>query len=256
MPGRLNPHTRILPTALLAAGTLTLASPPLVAQDLPDADGLIAAYVEAMGGADRFQGTASVTRGTLSMPAAGIEGSFELVQIYPNRMRMDVELPGLGEILSGYDGEHGWSLNPMMGPMLMSGVELEQTREQASIAGALRDPSAVPGRETVEEAEFEGEACWKVRLTWASGRVSYDCYSKETGLLVASEATQATQMGDLPTVSIYRDYRDFEGRLVATRLVQRVAGQEQIMVIDSVEYGEVDEARVQPPEAIRALIGG
>jgi hypothetical protein len=242
--------------AALTACTLALHPGDAAAQDLPDADALIAAYVEAAGGADRFEGASSVTHGTLSMPAAGVEGQFELVQIYPDRMRMNVNIPGLGEILSGYDGENGWSLNPMMGPMVMSGAELEQTREQASVAASLRDVSMVPGRETVEDAEYDGVPCWKVRLTWVSGRVTHDCYAKDTGLLVASESTQVTQMGDMPIVSIFREYREFEGRQVATHLVQRVAGQEQVMRIDSVEYGEVDEERVQPPQAIQALIGG
>jgi hypothetical protein len=142
--------------AAFAAGALAIHPGNASAQDLPDANALIAAYVEASGGADRFEGASSVTRGTVSMPAAGIEGQFVLVQIYPDRMRMDVEIPGIGEILSGYDGENGWSLNPMMGPMVLSGAELEQTREQASIAASLRDPSMVPGRETVEDAEYDG----------------------------------------------------------------------------------------------------
>jgi len=241
--------------ALVAAAALVPPA-PLEAQDLPDANALIASYVEAMGGADRFQGLSSVTRGTLAIPAAGIEGQFELVQRYPDQMRMNVELPGLGEILSGFTGEVGWSVNPMMGAQLMEGPELAQIREQSGIPASLRDPSVVPGRETVEQVEFEGEACWRVRLTWASGRESFDCYSVETGLLVASEAVQVTAMGDVPSVSIYRDYRDVEGRTTPTRMIQRVAGQEQVMVIESVEYGEVDASRVAPPAQIQALIGG
>lgn len=248
---------RVGASLLSLAAAAALLLPSLVeAQDLPDANTLIAAYVGAIGGADRFEGLSSVTRGTLAIPAAGIEGPFEMVQRYPDQMRMNVELSGLGEILSGFDGEVGWSVNPMMGAQLMEGAELAQMREQSGILASLRDPSVVPGRETVEQTEFEGEACWRVRLTWASGRESFDCYSVETGLLVASESVQATAMGEIPSVSIYRDYRDFEGRMTPTRMIQRVAGQEQVMVIESVEYGEVDASRVAPPAQIQALIGG
>jgi hypothetical protein len=256
-------RTHVVPTRRAGAALLALAATaafllpsPVQAQDLPDADALIAAYVEAIGGADRFRGLSSVTRGTLSIPAAGIGGRFEMVQRYPDQMRLDVDLPGLGEILSGFNGEVGWSVNPMMGAQLMEGAELAQMQEQSGILASLRDPSVVPGRETVEQAEFEGEACWRVRLTWVSGRESFDCYSVETGLLVASESVQATAMGEMPSVSIYRDYRDVDGRVTPMRMIQRVAGQEQVMVIEEVEYGEVEEARVAPPAAIQALIGG
>ncbi|CAN5649653.1 hypothetical protein BH23GEM11_BH23GEM11_13390 [soil metagenome] len=243
--------------ATCAVAIAAIASPaPTLAQDLPDADDLIAAYVAAIGGAERFAGQSSISHGTFSMPAMGIQGDFVLVQRYPNQMRMDISLAGLGEIQSGFTGEVGWSLNPMMGAQIMEGAELSQMREQASVAASLRDPSVVPGRETVEQAEYEGEACWKVKLTWASGRESHDCYSVETNLLVASEAVQASPMGDVPSVSVFRDYREFDGRLMPTRMIQRAAGQEQIMIIESVEYVDVSDERIAPPQQIQALIGG
>jgi hypothetical protein len=241
---------------LMGALFLPLGASPVAGQDLPDADALIAAYVEALGGADRFVGASSVSRGTLSVPSAGLEGTMTLWQMAPDRMRMDSEIPGLGTTQAGYDGEHGWSVNPMMGAQLMSGAELEQAREQGSVMASLRDPSMVPGRETVGEAEFEGEACWRVQLTWASGRESHDCYSKETGLLVATESTVATPMGDIPSVAIMQEYREFDGRMVATRLIQRTMGMDQILVIESVEFTNVTEADIAPPEAIQALISG
>jgi hypothetical protein len=243
--------------ATCAVAIAALAAPaPALAQDLPDANDLIASYVAAIGGADRYDGQSSITRGTFSMPAMGIQGDFVLVQRYPNQMRMDVSLPGLGEIQSGFTGEVGWSLNPMLGAQLMEGAELAQMREQASVAASLRDPSVVPGRETVEQAEFEGEVCWRVKLTWASGRESHDCYSVDTGLLVASESVQASAMGNVSSVSIFRDYREFDGRRMPTRMIQRAQGQEQVMVIENVEYGEVPDERIAPPQQIRALIGG
>lgn len=242
--------------AALAAAPLLASPQALIGQDLPDAETLIARFVEASGGAERFSGQSSVTRGSLSLPAMGISGSYELVQIYPNRMRLDADLPGIGAIQSGFTGEVGWSVNPVMGPQLMEGDELVQMQEQASVAASLRGRSAIPERETVGEAEFEGQACWRVRLVWASGRESHDCFAKDTGLLLASEAVQSTPMGDVPSVSVYLDYQDFDGRMISTRMIQRVAGQEQVMTVSAVEFGDVDEARVAPPAAIRTLIGG
>jgi hypothetical protein len=245
----------LAPAGAMLAGALILAPAPVQSQDLPAADDLIAAYVEAMGGAERLRGVSSTTRGTLGLPAMGLEGDFTMYQVYPNQLRLDAELPGIGAIQSGYTGEVGWNVDPMMGPQLMEGAQLEQMREQASVAANLREASAVPGRETVGEAEFEGIACWRVRLTWASGRESHDCFAKDTGLLVASESTQTTAMGDMPSTSIYLDYREFDGRVVSTRMILRVAGQEQVMSVSEVTFGEVDPARVAPPAAIQALIG-
>ncbi len=250
--------TRLLPVRVGAAllGAALLAPASAAAQDLPDAESLIAAYVEALGGADQYRGASSVTRGTLSMAAMGLEGSFVLYQAYPNRMRMNVNLPGIGDMSEGFDGEVAWSLNPVTGPQLLEGAALAQSREQASILASLRDPSTRESAETLERTDFDGESCWRVRISWNSGRQSYDCYSVETGLLVATEAIMASPMGDIPTFALYRDYQEMDGRMVATRLIQRVAGQEQVLRISSFEITDVSDEEVGLPPQIRALVGG
>jgi hypothetical protein len=240
----------------LALLALLLAPPLAEAQELPNANDLIAAHLAASGGADLFLEGSSVSVGTFALPGMGLTGSYELVQRAPNQMRMDITLPGLGALLTGYDGTVGWTVNPITGPQLLAGAELDQMREQASLAAGLRDPAFVSGRETVGEREYEGQPCWRVHLTWASGRESFDCYAKDTGLLLASEANQASPMGEISSVTVYLNYQRFEGRLLPTRMVQRAAGQEQVLTLTSVEFGEVGEERILPPAAIQTLIGG
>ena len=171
---------------------------PAAGQSLPAADQVIEAYVEAIGGRDAHLATESLrSTGTIEMPAMGIRGEFEVVQLPPDRIVTRIELPGVGQILSGFDGTVGWSVNPLTGPMIMEGVELAQARERASLLAGLRDPEIVPERETVETAEYDGEACWRVRLRWRSGRETFDCYSEATGLLIASEESQVSPMGEI-----------------------------------------------------------
>ncbi|TVP55977.1 MAG: hypothetical protein EA351_09175 [Gemmatimonadales bacterium] len=232
-----------------------LATGPTHAQDLPSADDLIDRYVELIGGEAAFSEVGSHTTGTISMPAMGLQGTFEIFQSPPDQMVMRMDLPGIGEIQQGYNGEVGWSLNPLMGPQVMEGAELAQTREQAVLAAALRDASVVPGRETVEQSEYEGETCWVVALTWASGRESTDCYSTESGLLLASETTQASPMGEIRATTIYRDYRDFDGRLLPGRMIQRSSGQEQILEVRTVEYREIAPDEFTLPAPIQTLVG-
>jgi hypothetical protein len=185
----------------------------------------------------------------------GIQGEFELVQSAPNRMVLKVDVPGVGEIINGFDGEVGWSMNPLIGPALTAGAELVQTAEESHILAVLRDSALVVSRETVGETEFAGTACWRVNLVWASGRTSSDCYSSESGLLIASEEVQATVMGEIPSTTLYFEYRDFEGRLFPTRIVQQAMGQEQEMRVRSVEFNSVDPSAFEPPSPIRVLMG-
>jgi hypothetical protein len=243
--------------ALAVVGGTCLAAPaPGTAQDaLPTAEEIIDRHVEAVGGRDAvLSHSSSRLTGTFAMPAAGIEGTLVVRSAAPNLNLTTVEIPGLGTILSGYDGEVGWSVDPNLGPRLLDGLELAATVEGSSHLAAVRDPSLFDVRETVERTEMNGEPCFKVRLVWKSGRESFDCYSVETGLLVAGLSRQETPMGEIDTVTLLDDYREFGGILSATRIRQQMLGQEQVMTLETIEYDVVDPAAFAPPEPIQALI--
>lgn len=244
--------------SLLALVTLALSTPPVRAQELPPADSLIREYVEAIGGREAYLSATSVrTIGTVQIQAMGLTGEFELLQLAPDRSLLRAIIPGVGEIVNAYDGEVGWNIDPLTGPRVLDGAELEARAERASFLGVLRDPSIVPERETVELTERGGRECWRVRLVWSSGRESFDCYSAESGLLVASEETQMSQMGEIEVSLTYDDYREVEGGVrLPMKVVQEGMGQSQLLVVDEVELDPLDPADFEPPQAIRTLLDG
>lgn len=244
--------------ALTLAIALALAPAVLPAQDqdLPSAAQLIDRYVEALGGREAVLAQpGSHATGTFSMPAAGLEAPLEVYSASdPDRTITTVEIPGLGTVQEGFTGEYGWSVNPNLGPRVFEGEELAASRESASTLGQLRDPSMFSERTTVEQTEMNGQPCYKVKLVWNSGRETFDCYSMETGLIVATEMVQPTPMGDIPVVSLIGGYELFGGVMTPTQVTQQMMGQEQSITIDSVEIVEVDPERFTPPPAIQALI--
>ncbi len=240
--------------SLMFIGMLTLP-PSARGQDLPPAEELIAGYVEAIGGREAHTAPESVRSvGVIQMPAMGITGEFEVLQLAPNRTLTRVILPGVGEIVSGFDGEVGWNVNPLTGAMLMQGAELDEARERASVLASLRDASLVPQRETVELTEYDGESCWRVRLVWVSGRESFDCYSSENGFLVASEDSQTSPMGMIQVTTRFSDYQPFEDMILPMRLVQTSMGQTQEMLVREVQLGVVEPTDVALPPVIQTLL--
>ena len=228
---------------------------PAIAQPLPAADRVIDAFVQAIGGrAAHLSPTSIRSSGVIEMPGMGIRGEFEVLQFAPDQMMTRVVVPGVGEILSGFDGEVGWSVNPLTGSMVMEGGELAETSERANILAGLRDREVIPERETVELSEYDGEGCWRVRLVWLSGRESFDCYSQDTGLLIASEDSQTSPMGILGVVTRFSDYREFHGMILPTRLVQSSMGQVQEMLVREVEIDRLDAYALAPPPSIRTLL--
>lgn len=250
------PRARLLGTLAV----LVLLAGPLGAQTpapLPAADDLIDAYLETVGGRDALLAPESVRQtGSVLVSGLGLEGTFERIDAAPNRTVMRVSLPAMGEVVTGFDGTTGWTLNPLVGAMLMEGAELAQTREMADARAAVRDAELVPVRETVEAAEYGGEACWKVRLEWASGRESFDCYSRTTGLLIASEEVQSSPLGDLPVVTLFPEYRSFGAVTLPARIRQSSAGQTLEIVVREVEFGSVEAAEFDPPPSVQTLLGG
>ena len=248
--------------AFVLAITLAMAPAALPAQDapeardLPPAEELIDRYVEALGGrAAVLALPGSHARGTFRMPAAGLEGPIEIYSgADPDRSVTVVEIPGLGTIREGYTGEYAWAMDPNMGPRLLEGDELAAARENSSTLGQLRDASMFTERTTVERTEMNDEPCYRVKLVWKSGRETFDCYSVETGLIVAREVIQPTPMGDIPVIALVGGYEEHGGVMMATEMRQQMMGQEQVVEVESIEIREVDPERFAPPAAVQALI--
>ena len=241
---------------------LSLQAAPLTAQgqpaaDLPTAEQITAHFIEALGGSAALRRHSSFEAvGTVAVPAQGITATLEYQIAAPNKVFMRANIPGLGEITRGYDGEVGWSINPALGPAVMSGRELDQMREQADFFGPLTRGQFVDSMRTVERTDFDGHPCYAVKVFTKWGESFVEYYDVESGLLAGSVRTVSTAMGDMESTNYARNYRDFGGVLMPTETVQSTMGVDQIVSFDSVTYDAVDPAVFELPEAIKALVGG
>jgi hypothetical protein len=233
------------------------AQGPDAASDLPQARALVERHLEAMGGRDAVLArlTGSMT-GRFEMPAAGLAGPLTSASRYPDHRVIRIELPGVGEILSGYDGQVLWAMDPFMGPRILEGTERVRDLEQSSRGALVRDPEAVRTMETVALSEVDGQPCHQVRVVWPSGAESLDCYGVETGLLLGTESSTESPMGVIEVETIYQDYREVGGVIMATRTLQRMMGQEQVMTFEGYDPAPPSDDLFALPPAIRALVEG
>jgi len=220
-------------------------------QPLPAASVLIAKYAAAIGGPAMMSAKSIVTKGGMSMPSAGINGTIEMTQTGTNQMQMVTTIPGMGDIQAGYDGNIAWAADPMQGPRLLSGKEMEQIRDEADRRTLVRDPELFSATQTVADTTMNGERCFEVKLSWKSGRETFDCFSPATGLLVGSRSVQTTSMGAIPVVTFYTEYKKFGEVTVPTKTTMELMGQQQIVTISSVELG--NGVTITPPPAVQAL---
>ena len=248
------PAVRVLGVATLALA-LSGAGSSAASQQLPPARQVLDRYVQAIGG-----NTAAVARhqsrrmvAEMSMPAAGMTMTMETFSARPNKMLVKMQIPGMGEMLQGYDGQVAWSMNAVQGPRILAEAELAQTIRQADFDAVVDPARGFTSFETTERTEMAGRPCYMVRLTPAEGDPVYSCFDTETALMLGTRTKQKTPMGEVEASVTLSDYRDFGGLKLPARTTTSVAGQEMVLTIKEITYGDVDPAVFALPAEIRAM---
>jgi hypothetical protein len=236
-----------VPSAPLTSATTTA--------NLPTARSILDRHVEAIGGRAAILGHKSMfVKGTLSMPSSGLSGAVEVYGAAPNKSLMKLSLGGVGELIEGFDGVHGWGLSPMTGPMLLEGKQLEDRRFDSDFHSELRPDMRYSSMTTLEQTEFDGRPCYKVRLVRKSGGEDTEFYDVKTGLQAGKIFGRETEMGTMTSTVTIKEYRKFGNLLQPTSIRQQVGPVEQVITVESVEYDNVPASMFEPPAAIKALI--
>jgi hypothetical protein len=161
----------------------------------------------------------------------------------------------MGQMMTGYNGTVGWAVNPMQGPRVLEGPELDQLRDQAGPSAMLRAPDRVRSAETMELTTMGGQPCYKVKITFTTGRESYDCYSPETGLLVGITQRQESPMGSVEVTTVVSDWKEFGGLKVPTVARAQMMGQEMVQTVDHLEFDRPEDVKaLEVPEAVKPLV--
>jgi zinc protease len=251
------PLARLLVTCSLAAVVAApVSARPLAAQTaaLPAASEITARHVKLIGGREALLKLSSIEmRGTMEMPAMGLKAELTAVSAKPNRSANRMSIPGIGEIVTGFDGETAWEVSPMQGPRLLTGKELEATRDDADMTAMSYPASAYKTLETVEIADFDGQKAYKVRAVRASGRESFDFFGVDSGLLLGRSEQRETAMGPVAMTTVMGDYKEFGGVKFPTRVTQKVDQQQMVITIANVSLGAVPDSAFAMPEAVKAL---
>jgi hypothetical protein len=222
---------------------------------LPSPEALAARHDSLVGGRSALEGHRSMRlTGNLAVTAMGLEAPLEILKVKPNRYLFRAQLGPMGELLSGFDGEHAWAIQPGMGPTLVTGAEGKLIADQADFFADLHDLSRFDKVETLDQATFEGRSCYRVRMTRPTGEVLTEYFDAETGLSAGISASVTGPMGAMELVSVFSEYRSFGGVKRPTKTIQRNPQFETLLTISAIEFDGVAEEAVAMPAAVRALI--
>ena len=225
------------------------------ATELPSAESILDRYVEVTGGREAYEKrTSEVAHGKMEMGAIGISGELKSYS-KPGLQYLVIELTGVGKIEQGVKDGIAWENSILQGPRILTGDELAATLRDAVFNGPIHWRKIYPTVETVGIESINGEDAYRVLQTPADGNAVTMHYSVKTGLAIKLATTVANQLGNIPVEAIMSEYKEFEGILAPTKVVETAAGQTITITVDSMEMNvDIPDERFDLPEAVKALL--
>jgi hypothetical protein len=225
-------------------------------ESLPKAETVLNHFIEATGGKAALEKLHNqVQHGTLEFAAQGIKGNMTVYEAEPDQSRLVVELAGVGKIESGSSGGVAWENSVLQGPRVKQGQERTDALRDSTFNAGLFWQKLYSKVETAGVETVEGHECYKLVLTPAEGHPTIEFFDKKSGLLIKTQATRASSMGDVAGEIVYEDYRKEGDLLEPHKLTQRAAGQEFQITLQSVEFNaNLPAGAFDPPAEIQALL--
>lgn len=242
--------------ALLAFFGFGLGLPSWADDALPKAETILDHFVEVTGGKAAYDKRKSeIMIGTVEMAAQGVKGTLTRYSAPPDKSYTVMELQGVGKMEEGASGGQAWSNDPINGPRVKVGDEKAQSLREAVFNGQMNWRKMYAKAETTGVEKVDGEDCYKVVFTPMEGKPETTYYQKKSGLAVKTTTVASTPMGELPVETTISEYKEFDGVMMPTKTVERVAGQEMLFTIDSVKVNpDIPADRFNPPADIKALL--
>src|SRR3984885_10837248 len=213
-------------------------------------------FIPATGGKAAWETRHSqVEHATIDFAKQGLKGSLTIYESAPDKYLGVTELPGIGKIATGSNGEGAWENSALQGPRLKQGAERADALREGAFNAPLYWQKLYVKADTAGSESVEGHDCYKVVLTPKEGKPITEFYDKKSGLMIKTLATVTSQMGDVNAEIVYDDYRKDGPLLSPHRLVNRAAQQEFIIQIDTVEVNpDLPKDRFDLPPEIKALL--
>ncbi len=176
-------------------------------------DEIIAKNLQSKGGIEKLKAVKSIKMMGKLM-AQGMEFPFALYLKRPNLMRNEADFQGQ-KIISIYDGEKVWQINPLMGsgePIELTGVQAESAKDQADFDGPFVDYKEKGIKiELLGKEEVEGTSAYKLKVTTKDGKEKFYYLEANSCLEIKSESTFEFQGKSYTSVSTISDYKEVDG---------------------------------------------
>lgn len=225
-------------------------------EQMPESADVLRRFVESAGGREALERHRSRRiSGTIRNDEAGFRARVTYQQERPDKIRLDMFIPGAGTQVVVWDGEIGWEKSPDGAHRLLSGGRLRDIRTSASFESELGWESFLTEHETVGYIQLNGEPCVRIQANTVTDRKMFLLFSMETGLLRGRQTYQSIGGGgDVLQLVAIDNYQEFEGVMLPMRIVQRTVQGDTIIEYSKYEINPEESADFTRPEEVQTLL--
>ncbi|MFQ5571798.1 MAG: hypothetical protein ACE5G0_19130 [Rhodothermales bacterium] len=217
-------------------------------------DELIEKHLTARGGLENIRAVESMTwNGNVSV--MGMDLPLTIYMKRPNKMRSEVLVLQMNiEIITGFDGETAWAINPMISsaPQKMPDTQTRLTQDQADMDGPLVDYKEKGYTvEYMGEEDVRGTNAHKLKISRPERADAFVYLDAETFLIVKAEGEGVDpQTGGMVQTRTYTsDYREVNGLMVAHAIEVESPQMTQKIQLESVKVNaDIDDALFAFPQ--------
>lgn len=179
---------------------------------------------------------------------------FEIWQVRPGKMRMEVDIQGQ-KMIQVYDGEKGYMVAPWTGssePQEVGPTELKQFKEQADIDGELYNWEEKGSKVTYEGTEdFEGTEVHLIKLITEDGTEKLIYMDGDSYLIVKMDVKTQMQGSEVTAEAFFSNYKETDGIVFPFYIENKMNGQVMnTITVETFEFGvKVDDSKFEKPKS-------
>jgi hypothetical protein len=231
------------------AGTPVAKSPSAnanVSANLTAKD-IVARYAKAVYGKDGMAKHSSMTiKGSLSIEQYGLEGPFVRYAMAPDSNVSTIQMMGMS-LSNGCHKGVCWAQQPGAGTTVLSGDAAAMQLQQSDYSQWEHLDRYYASMEIVPPVDGQNSFSYKIKALKKNGDTDYYEFSKENGLLVAAVIEGETGQGHMTIQMQFNHYKDFDGRMIPTELIQSMPQATMKLTMNEVSYAPLAEDTFAKP---------
>ena len=215
------------------------------------ADAVLTEYFQVIGQENLLKTNTYVTKGKILQ--AEFEIPFTAYNKKPMNYRLEAEFQGM-KIITAFNGESGWSINPMMGstePQPMTAEQIERTKLQADYDGIFYNYAEKGYTVEFMDKDFVDDIeVYVLKLTTPTDDIITTYFDTETNVILKTSSNMIVQEVETQFEMYFSNYKFVDEILVPFAIETKVNGNTAMnMVIDEVTYNvDIPDSMFEMPE--------